>query len=100
MVTTEEKQKIRLAIEARRDPQRGKSEVFLRFGGRSFKYLVKDGKPTSAGAYWSEISGNPLPTEGFGKAQDPIRRGRSEYIKFLDGTERLVRSWADVVGQM
>jgi 5-methylcytosine-specific restriction endonuclease McrA len=93
-MNAETKRKIQLAIEAGRAPVRAKGgSLLLRFGGRGFRYLVKDGEATEAGRFWSEKSGQALPDEGFDHTQQPVRRGRSEYIQMLNGEERLVRTW-------
>ena len=94
---SEWKRKIQLAIEAGRAPVRAKGgSLLLRFGGRGFKYLVKDGEATEAGRFWAEKSGQPLPNEGFDHSQQPVRRGRSEFIQMLNGEERLVRTYDPV----
>ena len=93
MLTASEKQKIRLAIQAGRDPIRGKNGNFLLRFGQGFKFLIKNSEPTDAGRYWAEQSGRTLPSEGFDPNQQVVRRGRAEYITLLDGTERLVRSY-------
>ena len=93
MLTASEKQNIRLAIQAGRDPVRGKNGNFLLRFGQGFKFLIKNGEPTDAGRYWAEKSGQTLPTEGFDPNHQVQRRGRAEYITLLNGTERLGRSY-------
>ena len=73
------KNKIRLAAEAERQPNRSKKGDFLlRFGAGGYRYLVKDGEATPAGLYWAEVTGQPLPNEGWARDQVPTRRGRTD----------------------
>ena len=93
MLIAEAENKIKLAVDADRKPVRCKNGNFLLRFGTGFKYLIKGDKVTDAGLYWAEITGESLPTEGFDKNPNPVRRARSEYITMSDGTERLVRSF-------
>ena len=86
------KQKIRLAVDAGREVQRGASgSVVLSFGGGGFRFLVKGGKQTDAGDYYTEITGRAL-GDSWDPQQVPFKRGRTDYIQTTSG-ERAVRNW-------
>ena len=71
------KQKIKLAFEAGRETKRSASgNVTLRYGGGGMTYLVKAGKQTATGAYYSEISGRDL-GEKWDPDQIPTKHGRT-----------------------
>ena len=81
MLTEAVKTKIRLAVEAQRQPIRGKKsgDYILRFGGGGYKVVLKDGALTEAGEYAKGL-GLELPEEGYDLNEVPTRKGRTDYI--------------------
>jgi hypothetical protein len=92
MISNAIKELIRLAYEAGRELRRPSSgNVLLRFGGGGFRFLVKGGKTSEAGAYYAQISGREI-SENWDPDQVPTKIGRTEYIQ-VAGKNRAVRSW-------
>ena len=62
MLTEAVKTKIRLAVEAQRQPKRGKKsgDYILRFGGGGYKVLLKDSALTEAGEYARSLGLEPI----------------------------------------
>ena len=55
------KEKIRLAFEAGRETKRSASgNLTLKFGGGGLTFLVKGGKVSASGEYYSQLSGKDL----------------------------------------
>ena len=57
-----------------------------------FGQLVDKKGLTSAGKYFYEQTGLPLPAS-FDFQQDATRKGRSQYIKLMDGSKKKVSTW-------
>ena len=50
---------------------------------------------TAAGKYYYDKSGIPPPGQ-FDFQQDAVRKGRSQFIKLLDGTQKKISTWDNV----
>ena len=94
-----QKQLIRAAVDEGRQPRFTANERFtLPMGNRSRRLLVRsDGTPTAAGAFWKQITNQPIP-EGIDYSQDPVREGPTEYVT-IRGERRKTRSWNAVTDQ-
>ena len=57
-----------------------------------FRQLVDKKGLTSAGKYFYEQTGIPTPGP-FDYQQDAARKGRSQYIKLMDGSQKKVSTW-------
>ena len=81
MLTDTIKAKLKLAVEAQRQPKQGKKsgDYILRFGGGGYKVLLKDGVLTEAGEYAKGL-GLDLPEEGYDLNEVPTRKGRTDYL--------------------
>ena len=84
------------AIAASRQPKAPRSGIglVLHTSGRHRALYDKNGL-TSAGKYYYEKT-SIEPPGIFDYQQDPVRRGRSQYIKLLDGTQTKISTWDNV----
>ena len=66
--------------------------------GARFRTLYDKKGLTAAGKYYYEKSGIPPPSRDgqLDFQQDAVRKGRSQYIKLLDGTQKKISTWDDV----
>ena len=63
--------------------------------GARFRTLYDKKGLTPAGKYYYEKTGIAPPGK-FDYQQDAVRKGRSQYIKLLDGTQKKVSTWDNV----
>ena len=63
--------------------------------GARFRTLYKNAGLTAAGRYFYDQTGIAPPGK-FNFQQDAVRKGRSQYIKLLDGTQKKVSTWDSV----
>ena len=63
--------------------------------GARFRTLYDKNGITPAGKYYYQKSGIPPPGK-FDYQQDTTRKGRSQFIKLLDGTQKKVSTWDNV----
>ena len=91
------KTQIDQAIAAGAQPKAPRNGIGLVLpSGVRFRTLYdKHGRQTAAGRYFYEKSGIPPPGK-FDFQQDAVRKGRSQYIKLLDGTQKKVSTWDNV----
>ena len=78
-------------------PKAGKSGVglVLPIPGARYRIIYSQNGITPAGRYYYEKSGIPPPGE-FDYTQDAVRRGRSQYIRLLDGTQKKISTWDNI----
>ena len=62
--------------------------------GARFRTLYNNKGLTGAGRYYYDQTGVAPPKNDV--QQDAARKGRSQYIKLLDGTQRKVSTWESV----
>ena len=72
-------------------PRNGVGLVLRTPTGR-FRQLVDKKGLTSAGKYYYQKTGLPNPGS-FDYQQDAMRKGRSQYIKLMDGSTKKVSTW-------
>ena len=90
---TEAKSQIDAAIQAGAQPRAPRSGLGLVLeAGPRFRTLFDKNGITPAGSYYFEKSGK-VPPSKFDYNQDPIRKGRSQYIKLLDGNLKKISTW-------
>ena len=75
-------------------PRSGLGLVVKTPAGR-FRTLVDKKGLTPAGKYYYEKSGLP-PPRSFDYQQDTTRKGRTQYIRILDGSSKAVSRWDNV----
>ena len=63
--------------------------------GARFRTLYNNAGLTAAGRYYYDQTGIEPPGK-FDFEQDAVRKGRSQYIKLLDGTQKKVSTWDSV----
>ena len=82
------------AIEVGGQPKAGRGGLglILPTPGARFRVLYDQKGLTAAGRYYYEKSGIAPPGQ-FDYTQDAVRRGRSQYIKLLDGKEKKISTW-------
>ena len=71
--------------------------LILPTGARSRTLDDKNGI-TAAGKYYYDKTGIPPPRK-FDYQQDSIKKGRSQYIKLLDGSSKKISTWDNVQRQ-
>ena len=73
-------------------PRSGIGLVLKTRTGRFRQLVDKKGNLSSAGKYFYEKAGLP-PPGNFDYQQDATRKGRSQYIKLMDGSKKKVSTW-------
>ena len=87
------KQSIDTAIASGTQPKAPKSGIGLVLPTDVRSRTPYDQKSlTAAGKYYYEKAGLPQPGQ-FNYQQDPVRKGRSQYMKLLDGTQKKISTW-------
>ena len=72
-------------------PRNGVGSVVKKLTGR-YRTLVDKKGLTSAGKYYYQKTGLPNPgTSDY--QQDAVRKGRSQYIKLMDGSTKKISTW-------
>lgn len=91
------KQAINTAIQQGIQPKapRNGLGLVLNVPGARFRTLFDEGGLAPAARYYYEEIGIDPPDE-LDYQQDAIRRGRSQYIKLLDSTQRKISTWDNV----
>ncbi len=59
--------------------------------GVRHRTIIDKSGVTAAGKYYYEKLGIDAPTSFY--TQDAVRKGRSQYIKLLDGTQKKISTW-------
>ena len=90
-MTTQARRAIDSAIEVGQQPKAGSGGLglILPIPGARFRVLYDKNGITKLGKYYYEQTGLPEPGK-FDFTQDATRRGRSQYIKLLDGSEKKI----------
>ena len=85
------------AIDAGAVAKAGRSGMglILPIPGARFRVLYNEKGLVPAGRYYYEKTGLPPPGQ-FDYAQDATRKGRSQYITLLDGTQKKISTWDNV----
>ena len=100
-MTTQIRPQVRRAIDsavaAGIQPKAGRNGVGLSLAipGARFRLLYNQNGILPAGKYYYEKTGIPTPGQ-FDYTQDAERRGRSNYIKLLDGSQKKVSTWDNI----
>ena len=90
-VRAEAKTQISAAIAAGAQPRAPRSGIGLVLPtGARFRTLFNNTGLTAAGRYYYDQTGIAPPGK-FDFEQDAVRKGRSQYIKLLDGTQKKYR---------
>ena len=90
------KNQIDAAITARAQPKAPRNGIglILPTSARSRTLYDKNGI-TAAGKYYYDKTGIPPPGK-FDYQQDATRKGTSQYIKLLDGTQKKISTWDNI----
>ena len=95
-VRAQVKNQIDASILAGKSPKAPRSGLGLVLPtGARFRTLYDKKGLTAAGKYYYEKSGIAPPGK-FDYQQDSVRKGRSQFIKLLDGTQKKVSTWDNV----
>ena len=91
------KRAIDAAIAAGVQPKSGRTGIGLSLAipGARFRAIYSKNGLTPAGKYYYEKTGIEPPGR-FDYTQDAVRRGRSQYIRLLDGTQKKISTWDNV----
>ena len=90
------KNQIDAAVAAGAQPKAPRSGLGLVLPtGARFRTLYDKKGLTAAGKYYYEKSRIPPPGQ-FDFQQDAVRKGRSQFIKLLDGTQKKISTWDNV----
>ena len=91
------KRAIDAAIAAGAQPRAGRSGIGLSLAipGARFRAIYGKNGLTPAGKYYYEKT-RITPPGRFDYTQDAVRRGRSQYITLLDGTQKKISTWDNV----
>ena len=95
-VRAQAKTQIDQAIQAGAQPKAPRSGIGLVItAGTRYRTLYDRNGLTGIGKYYYDKSGIPPPGQ-FSWTQDSVRKGRSQYIKLLDGTQKKISTWDNV----
>ena len=79
---------------------RGSNALRLRLTNGEDVYLLnKDGKVTEYGRYWfDEVKNEATPRTQFDPNARLVKKIRTDYIRAMDGKEKVVRTWKPQLG--